>query len=241
LNTNLGRTPYVKVYVNVDEIMDRARDYVDERSPATTVFEGSATSDPVAVEAWTGSLRRAIEFFAGLDNARFRFVTKYTDVGGLLGLPHQGKTEVRFSVNCNYALEKFETGTPRLQHRLKAAREIAKAGYPLGFLVGPIFVFEGWQEEYANLLRTVRDHLPEDVQVTFELITHRFTARAKKIIKEVYPGTEVPLGEEERRFKYGQFGYGKYVYPDNVMDEIREFFESQIEAVLPHAEILYIV
>ncbi|MBC7083461.1 MAG: hypothetical protein H5T95_08225 [Firmicutes bacterium] len=43
------------------------------------------------------------------------------------------------------------------------------------------------------------------------------------------------------RFKHGQFGYGKYVYPDNVMDEIREFFERQSGAVLPHARILYIV
>ncbi|MEW6107435.1 MAG: spore photoproduct lyase family protein, partial [Bacillota bacterium] len=46
---------------------------------------------------------------------------------------------------------------------------------------------------------------------------------------------------EERRFKHGQFGYGKYVYPDNVMTEIRECFERQIGAVLPHARILYIV
>jgi len=241
LNTNLGRTPYVKVYVNVEDILGRAQDYVDERSPATTVFEGSATSDPVAVETWTGSLQRAIRFFAALDNARFRFVTKYTDIGGLLEISHKGKTEVRFSINCDYALERFETGTPRLQNRLRAAREIARAGYPLGFLVGPIFVFEGWQGEYTKLLHAVRDYVPDDIGVTIELITHRFTARSKKIIEQVYPDTQVPLDEEERRFKHGQFGYGKYVYPDNVMAEIGEFFGTQIGAVLPHASILYIV
>lgn len=241
LNTNLGRTPYVKVYVNVEDILGRAGDYVNERKPATTVFEGSATSDPVAVESWTGSLRRAVRFFAALDNARFRFATKYADVGGLLEIPHNGKTEVRFSINCNYALEKFETGTPRLQSRLEAARKIAGAGYPLGFLVGPIFVFEGWQEEYVELLRAVRDHVPGDIEVTFELITHRFTARSKRVIEEAYPDTELPLDEGERRFRHGQFGYGKYVYRDRVMAEIREFFEREIEAALPRARILYIV
>jgi len=61
LNTNLGRTPYVRIYVNVDEILDQAEGYVKARRPQDTVFEGSATSDPVAVEAWTGSLARAIE------------------------------------------------------------------------------------------------------------------------------------------------------------------------------------
>jgi len=66
-------------------------------------------------------------------------------------------------------------------------------------------------------------------------------SRIRKVIEQVYPGTQVPLDEEERRFKHGQFGYGKYVYPDNVMTEVREFFERQIGVVLPHARILCIV
>ena len=63
---------------------EQAAEYVRVRAPETTVFEGAATSDPVAVEAWTGSLARAIGFFARLENAAFRFATSYTDVDGLL-------------------------------------------------------------------------------------------------------------------------------------------------------------
>ncbi len=241
LNTNLGRAPFVKVYVNLEEILDRARGYIREREPESTVFEGSATSDPVAVEPWTGSLQEVVRFFAGLDKARFRFATKYTDIGGLLGMDHAGRTEARFSINCARVLARFERGTPNLQRRLDAARAIAAAGYPLGFLIGPIFVFQGWRKDYAELLRAVRESVPEGVAPTFELITHRFTARSKRIIEQVYPGTEVPLDVDEREFRFGQFGYGKYVYPRHVMDEIREFFETQIGEALPQGRILYLV
>lgn len=56
LNTNLGDKPYVKVNVNVDDILKTADDYMNERLPQLTIFEGSATSDPVPLEPYTHSL-----------------------------------------------------------------------------------------------------------------------------------------------------------------------------------------
>jgi spore photoproduct lyase len=77
--------------------------------------------------------------------------------------------------------------------------------------------------------------------IEFELITHRFTARAKKNILAVFPKTKVPLDEEERVFKFGQFGYGKYVYPPDKMRELKEFFELKIRECFPDAKLLYFV
>lgn len=241
LNTNLGERPFIKIYANVDEILDRAAAYVEHRRPEKTVFEGAATSDPVAVEGWTGSLLRAVEFFSLLPDARFRFVTKYTDVKGLLRAKHGGKTTIRFSINSEHILSKFERRVPRLRSRLEAAKETSAAGYPLGFLVAPIFAFDGWRREYEQLLLGVRNCLPADTAPTFELITHRFTARSKKIIGRVYPNTEVPLADKDRVSKYGQFGYVKHVYPEALMAELREFFETRISELFPRAEILYFV
>ena len=241
LNTNLGKNPFVKVYVNIDEILRRAEEYVNQRKPEITVFEGSATSDPVAVEAWTGSLEKTIKFIATLDNARFRFATKYTSIQNLLDTEHNNKTEVRFSINSSYVVEKFEAGTPPLESRLKAAQEISEAGYPIGFLIGPIIHFAGWQKEYTHLLKLARAHIPEGIPVSFELITHRFTKRAQNIIEQVYPDTEVPFDEKERRFKYGQFGYGKYIYKKELMEEMEKFFRTTINTLFPEGKILYSV
>ena len=241
LNTNLGKNPFIKVYVNVSEILERAKEYVDQRKPEVTVFEGSATSDPVAVEPWTGSLEQTIRFISTLDYARFRFATKYGNVDSLLKIKHNNKTEVRFSINSEYVVGKFEAGTPPLKSRLRAAKQISEAGYPLGFLIGPIIEFPGWHEEYTNLLNLARAHVKENEPVFFELITHRFTSRAKNIIRQVYPDTEVPLDEEGRRFKYGQFGYGKYIYRKELMEHMEEFFRTTIEALFPEGKILYFV
>lgn len=56
LNTNLGDKPYIKVNVNEDDILDQAQNYINEKLPDITVFEGSATSDPIPVEPYTNSL-----------------------------------------------------------------------------------------------------------------------------------------------------------------------------------------
>ena len=80
LNTNLGDKPYIKINVNLDDILERAQKYIDERLPEETIFEGSATSDPVTIEPYTNALKRTIEYFGKSEKGRFRFVTKYSDI-----------------------------------------------------------------------------------------------------------------------------------------------------------------
>lgn len=240
LATNLSERPYVKVYVNMEDIFDRARRYVSERGTEETVFEASATSDPIAVEKWTGSLKEAIKFAAQISTVRLRFVTKFSDVETLLGLPHHQKTEVRFSINAHWAIERFEQGVPPVKKRLDAAAKIQKDGYPVGILIAPIFLFPDWRQQYDRLIREVAQVLPK-APITFELITHRFTARAKSVIRDVFPESELPLAEEERRLKYGQFGYTKFVYPRPQMQELEMFFRDRIATLMPRARVLYFV
>ncbi len=77
--------------------------------------------------------------------------------------------------------------------------------------------------------------------LAFELITHRFTARAKRNIFEIFPKTQLPLDEKDRKFKFGQFGYGKYVYPKDKMAELKTFFIEKTRETFPDADILYFV
>lgn len=243
LATNMGKKPYVRVYVNLDEVLGRAKRYIMERAPLVTVFEGAATSDPVPVEPYTHGLRHAIEFFAQEELAQFRFVTKFTEIDSLLDAHHNGKTEVRFSLNCDTVIRKYEHGTPGMAERVNAAAKVAAAGYPIGFLIAPIMLFEGWQEEYQRLVETLAARLSEVPanHLGFELITHRFTARAKQQIMEVFPSTDLDMDEAKRKFKYGQFGYGKYIYPDDERKAAHTFFEDLIHSYFPGAAIKYFV
>ena len=152
LNTQFGKNPYIRVYVNLEEILTRAATYIEQRTPAITIFEGAATSDPVPVEPYTQSLAETIRFFAEQEHAKFRFVTKYTDMDSVLNLDHRGNTTIRFSINADHIIKKYEHFTPPLPMRLQAAVKIAESGYPLGFIIGPVIIFDGWEAAYKNML-----------------------------------------------------------------------------------------
>lgn len=242
LQTNLGKKPYIRIYVNVDEILERAKNYILERKPEITIFEGAATSDPIPVEYLTGSLAKAIKYFGQEKYGRFRFVTKFTDVESLLNVEHLGHTTFRFTINSPFVINTFEHNTPSMLERIIAAGKIAKANYPLGFIIGPIMLYDGWQNEYENMLEELAKALPQKQKnLTFELITHRFTQKAKSNILTLYPKTKLDLDENKRQLKYGQFGYTKYIYPKNVLNEFKDFFSKQISEKFSEAKILYFV
>lgn len=243
LHTTLGNKPYLRVYVNVDEILAAAEAYIKERAPEITAFEGAATSDPIPVERYTGSLLTAIEFFGAQELGRFRFVTKYTEVDSLLHADHRGHTRFRFSINTQRVIKKYEHGTPGIDERLEAAAKVAAAGYPLGFIIAPIMVYPGWEDQYRDLIAGLKKRLGAAAEnnITFELISHRFTSRAKKRILEIFPSTTLPMEEVERKFKYGQFGYGKYVYPKETMESMAQIFKSSLEGCFPGSEVEYLV
>lgn len=243
LNTRLGDRPFVKVYVNTDDILGQAEKYIADRLPDVTIFEGAATSDPIPVEPYTNSLEQAIIFFGSDKNARFRFVTKYDDIDTLLNLKHNGHTEIRFSLNTPGVIHQYEHATASSRKRIQASIKVAKVGYPIGYLIAPVFIYENWEQEYRQLLVELKNQLPANLKypITFEVISHRYTATAKKRIQEIFPETSLDMNEEERKFKYGQFGYGKYVYPTESLDEIKKFFNKEIEEIFDNIQIKYII
>ena len=94
--------------------------------------------------------------------------------------------------------------------------EVITAGYPIGFIIAPIIIYEGWKSEYTELFSSLRKQIGSKIAsskpITFELIQHRFTATAKEFILQRYPNTKLDLNEENRQLKWGKFGRFKYVF-----------------------------
>lgn len=243
LNTNLGERPFIKVNANYEDIIDKAKMYMRERAPEVTIFEGSATSDPLPIEPYTHVLEKTIKFFANEDLGRFRFVSKYSDVDTLLDIDHKGKTEIRFTINTDKVINDFENRTASKKLRLEASQKIAKAEYPLGFIIAPVFLYEGWKKDYKELLLNIREIVPFGLKypLIFEVISHRYTTRAKNIITEIFPDNRLPMKDEDRKYKYGQFGYGKFVYPKEEIAIMKKFFTNEIASIFEDAIIKYII
>ncbi|WP_149093520.1 spore photoproduct lyase [Paenibacillus terrae] len=241
LQTTLGAKPYIRVYVNTDDILSAAKGYIEERAPEITRFEAACTSDPVGLEHITGSLGELIRFMADEEFGRLRFVTKYHHVDPLLDIKHNGHTRIRFSINSDYVIKQFEPATSRFEERIEAAGKIARAGYPLGFIIAPIIWYDGWEEGYGELLRKLSETLPQDAtnDLTFELIQHRFTKTSKAVIEKRYPKTKLEMDMEKRKKKWGRWGQNKYVYPDEQQNALREFITERIFEHFPLSRIEY--
>jgi len=188
-------------------------------------------------------LARTIEFISQEEYGRFRFVSKYTDVDTLLNIKHNNHTEIRFSINTPRIIDTYEHHTASSDKRIEAAIKVASVGYKIGFIIAPVFIYDNWQVEYKDLIESIKNKLPNgfDEPIIFEVISHRYTTKAKNRIFEIFPETTLPMDDEDRKFKYGQFGYGKYIYSKDQLSQMKDFFLSEIKQVFPNSIIKYVI
>ncbi len=197
---SLSGPPVTRVYADLDDILAGLRDYAgrgtitsrrEARRDEGTTFEASCYTDPLALEHLTGSWRRAVEHFGAWDApVQLRWTTKFDDVAGFIGLPHHGRTRVRVSVNCIPVTTRIEGGTSRLPDRLAGLRRLAQDGYPVGLTIAPIIAVPDWRAHYGALLNDIADAVSDvpGLDLTAELITHRFTPGSKEVLVVQDPG-----------------------------------------------------
>jgi spore photoproduct lyase len=250
LASSLSGPPITRVYANLPEILGSLSDYVgkggvtsvsEQRAHEGTTFEASCYTDPLGIEHLTSSLAETIAHFGTWQApVQLRFTTKYDAVQPLLNLSHQRHTRIRFSVNAQ-PMVRFEGGTAPVAARLRAMRQVALAGYRVGLTLAPIMPVQGWRDAYSALLREVGQQLADipDLDVTVELITHRFTPGSKSVLNDWYPGSDLEMNEATRARKTTKFNSVKYVYMPAVMREMRALFDKAVSERLTVARILY--
>ena len=240
---SLSGPPVIRAFANLPQTLQNLGGY--ERPGSQTSFEVSCYTDPLGIEHLTGSLAECIRYFGSRDDGYLRWVSKFDGVDGLLDLPHNGHTRCRFSVNAAPISERLEGGTASVAERLQALRKLALpraqggGGYPVGLVIAPIMPIEDWEEHYDRLFEAISAALNFDCDLTFELISHRFTPGSKEVLQSWYPNSKLEMDESKRVVKRNKFGGTKYVYDSTTMKAMRQFFEGQIHDRFPQANVLY--
>jgi spore photoproduct lyase len=240
---SLQGPPVIRVFANLPQILDNLAAY--ESPDRSTSFEVSCYTDPLGIEHLTGSLSECIRYFGTRQKGSLRWVSKFDNVADLLNLPHNGQTRCRFSINAQPISQRLEGGTASVAARLQAARQLALppaqggGGYPIGLVIAPIMAIEAWQTYYAQLLDQISEALDFRCDLTFELISHRFTPGSKQVLETWYPKSSLDMDESSRSLKYNKFGGIKYVYNVETMKQLRQFFETELDRRFPDAQILY--
>jgi spore photoproduct lyase len=249
---SLSGPPVTRVYANLDDVLAGMTTHAgrgtvttgtQERGHEGTTFELSCYTDPLAIEHLTGSLSAAVVRAGSgrYGDAAVRFTTKFDAVDQLLDLRHGRRTRMRISVNSAEVAGRFEGGTSSVPARVDALRRMADAGYPVGLTVAPIMPIGDWRAEYGQLLEQVAAAVDgvADLDLTVEAITHRFTDSSKEVLQGWYPRTRLEMDEAQRSRKRTKFGGAKYVYPREVMAELRTWFTDAVTDRLPGAPLLY--
>lgn len=240
---SLQGPPVVRVFANLPAILANLSAYEHPNRPTT--FEASCYTDPLSIEHLTGSLAECIRYFGTRRNGALRWVTKFDAIEPLLDLPHNGQTRCRFSINADPISRRLEGGTAPVAARLQAIRRLALprsqggGGYPVGLVIAPIMPIDDWETHYTQLFDAVSAALDFPCDLTFELISHRFTPGSKDVLLGWYPNTSLEMDEATRSIKRNKFGGIKYVYPQTTMKQLRGFFEREIADRFPLAKLLY--
>ncbi|HEY9796559.1 MAG TPA: radical SAM protein [Leptolyngbyaceae cyanobacterium] len=240
---SLSGPPVIRVFANLPQILDNLAVY--EQAQKATTYEVSCYTDPLGIEHLTGSLNMCIRHFGTRENGHLRWVSKFDAVDELLDLPHNGHTRCRMSVNAAPISGRFEGGTASVTARLQALRRLALprskggGGYPVGLVIAPIMPIDDWMSHYERLFDQISVAFDFDCDLTFELISHRFTPGSKEVLQQWYPQTSLDMDEATRSVKRNKFGGTKYVYSSDTMKILRRFFEGEIAKRFLLARVLY--
>ena len=234
---NYNKCSYLRLFVNLEEMLDKIIK-TSNKSDRELVFEIGSNSDLILENTITNNLVWTIENFAKNNYGYLTFPTKFHYVDALLKLDHRGKTIIRVSMNPEEIIEKVEFRTSHLLERIHAINKLREAGYPVGILIAPVIMIDGYQDLYRELIETLSVKLSAKVKkdVFFEIIFMTYSYVHLMINSEAFPKA-ISLYSKE---KMTGMGRGKYHYKKELKEVGETFLKELLQAYFPNNKILYI-
>lgn len=96
-----------------------------------------------------------------------------------------------WSLNTPTVIQHEEKGTASLDKRLESARKLADQGIPVGFHFHPMVWYEGWHEDYLDVVSRLADCFKPEEIVMVSLGTLTFIKTVLKKIRERMPDSSI--------------------------------------------------
>ena len=224
-------SPSVKVFVNLDEMLDRI-DRVARRQASPMPFYLGKLQDGLALDRLTGYSRRMVPFFAEHPYARLTVLTKSSAVGNLLDLDHRGHTVLSWTMNPPQIRRWFEPNTPSMTKRIEAMQQCSKAGYPVRAVVMPIIPVDNWPDVYGDFLVGLLNAVRLD----------RITLGGMCIYRPALQLVQLKLGRDNaiaRHLEHAakQHGDGRWRYAEPQRADIYRHLIRTIRSIQPDLQI----
>ncbi len=196
LQDYLAHNAALKVFGNIEDLLGEARElFSRQRGFFFRVGTGEIT-DSLALDSYVGFSELLVPFFAEQPNAFLELKTKSNCVDRLLRLNPKEKVVVSWSMNPPRIIEQEEHLTATFEERLAAAYDCQQAGYKLGFHLDPIIEYEGWNEDYRNMIERIFAVLDDRRIAWISMGVLRNTPNLKRIMRGRFPHSQILTGEQ---------------------------------------------
>src|ERR671927_84195 len=157
----------ITVFTNIEQITGYLRRHVgrqgvkaepDQCDPVSWVYDIGENSDCSVDALVSDNVADLIATFRELPTAKASFATKYVN-RQLLDLDPQGRTRVRFSLMPDADSRVVDVRTSRVAERIAAVDDFVEAGYEVHLNLSPVILRDGWEADWAQLLRQLDDEL----------------------------------------------------------------------------------
>jgi spore photoproduct lyase family protein len=157
----------ITVFTNIEQITGYLRRHVARQGPKTEpdqcdpdawVYDIGENSDCSVDALISDNVADLVATFRDLPTAKASFATKYVN-RELLDLDPQGRTRIRFSLMPDADSRVIDVRTSRIAERIAAVDDFVAAGYEVHLNLSPVVLREGWETDWAQLLRQLDDEL----------------------------------------------------------------------------------
>ena len=211
-------------------------------SPSPVIFNSGELADSLALEHLTGAARWFIPWFAQKANGFLFMLTKSANVEEILNLTHNRHTLIAWTLNNEKVSRKFEIGAPAFADRLKAARKVQAAGYPLRLRLDPIVPIENWRELYADTIKRIFEWVnPERITLGtlrfeegFYHMRHTLFTTGPELpgfLEQMEPMLPPETGEAGKHRKLGKYSFDEQKRVEIfsfAVNEIRKYSDCRI-------------
>ncbi len=187
--------PLVTLYCNLDDLFAEVEKKLAAHPRQFYRIGTGELSDSLTFDHLTGLSADLVPYFAKKTNAILELKTKSSRIENLLGLTHNRRTVVSWSLNADAVTVQEESGAPSIDDRLTAAKEIQHAGYRLGFHFDPMIDYPDWEEGYRETVDKIfRFAKPKNI-AWISLGALRYPPALDAIIRQNHPDSPIVLGE----------------------------------------------
>ncbi len=187
--------PFIIFHLNVEEIIGQAVAFI-KKSPQRPFRVGTGEhSDSLALDHVFEVNPYLVETFASLPNVTLELKTKTDLIDPLIGLNHNNRTVIAWSLNPEEIIRKNELKTASLEKRLRASAKVISEGYKVAFHFDPIIYYPGWQRGYTRTIEMMFDYVSPRHIAWISLGTLRYIPTLKQIAEGRFPNLPIFCNE----------------------------------------------